>query len=200
MEKKLSSTHAVSFADDTPAAGESRRPEKLATSSSSGQRRVLSFSLDQGGDGEGYSTQSPSSVTGHGARLAARAGSMCESGEYPVRDSPGAQDSSIVTGEILETNGEGHREGDSGLSTAVVTTPKRGRVGRGAALSGSMRGSPSRRAMMVESIRRFSVNPASFIAERRKSRSHSLASFKLSYYPQNDRKLVFEVLSNFSIF
>lgn len=220
MEKYPGGAHSVSFAADTVAGSEPtttsppppaspssssvagvvsdvRRDQKssLASQTSSGQRRVLSFSIDSGGGKE---------IVGGGQRAGSigTVPGMCESGEYP---DPGATSlaTMIAGGDIGETNGQERTRSDSqtGVAgesgfiiggTSSTTTPKRGRRGRQGP-PGGMRGSPSRRAMMVESIRRFSVNPASFMAERRKSRSHSLASFKLSYYPQDNRKLDFSL-------
>lgn len=208
-EQKLSSQHSVSFAADTEqtstaskSALESRR-EKLANVGGGGggqigQRRVLSFSMDQTGEGGSTGTpSSPSSIATQQRASSIASVQRQESQEFSERELSPAKghhrDSAIGCGggDVFETNGaDGHHreELDSGIETVQTTTPKRGRAGRGP-MSASVRGSPSRKAMMVESIRRFSVNPATFMAERRKSRSHSLASFKLSYYPQDNRKI-----------
>lgn len=132
--------------------------------------RLLSFSE---GTGETFSSTNRPTSTG------VRCNSVSVSGGIGV--APGQERSG--SGGFLAPPGVNNSYDNSEMTTPVV-----GRRGR------SMRNSPSRRAMMVESIRRFSVNPASFIAERqaerRKSRSQSLASYKLSYYQHDHRKLL----------
>lgn len=129
------------------------------------QGRLLSFSE---GTGESFANR-PTSTGGRCNSVTAGIAGQEHSGSGGFLAPPGAAQSV------------------NNYDNSEMPTPVVGRRGRG------MRNSPSKRAMMVDSIRRFSVNPASFLAERaterRKSRSQSLASYKLSYYQHDNRKL-----------